>query len=129
MQDKHSKNARAYTSIKMSLQVGRFLPGERIDPATLAQEFGASPTPVRLALHRLVGEGLLEDCSREGFHLPRLTEAGLRDLYDWMEQLLVIACNRSSMRNQKPGLPPPQLAHWREGRHTVRRREGFRLWP
>jgi DNA-binding GntR family transcriptional regulator len=89
----YSKSAFLYGEIRRSLQSGRYVPGQRIDPATLAMEFHTSATPVRFALYRLVGEGLLEDHARGGLHVPLPTEVALRDLYDWMESLLLMACD------------------------------------
>lgn len=88
-----SKSAFLYDEIRIALQAGRYVPGERIDPAALAQQFKTSPTPVRFALYRLVGEGMIADHAREGFHVPLTTEVALRDLYDWMQRLLVMACD------------------------------------
>lgn len=89
----HSKSAFVYGQVKRALQAGRYAPGQRIDPARLAEEFNTSPTPVRFALYRLVGEGLVADHARHGLHVPLLTEVALRDLYDWMERLLLMACD------------------------------------
>ena len=93
----HSKSALVYKQVKCALRSGRYVPGQRIDPATLAAEFNTSPTPVRFALYRLVGESLLVDRARDGLHVPLLTEVALRDLYDWMERLLLIACDIDAM--------------------------------
>ncbi|WP_193557832.1 GntR family transcriptional regulator [Rhodanobacter glycinis] len=93
----HSKSAFVYRQVKRALRSGRYAPGQRIDPATLAAEFNTSPTPVRFALYRLVGESLLVDRARDGLYVPLLTEVGLRDLYDWMERLLLIACDIDAM--------------------------------
>ena len=89
----HSKSAFVYGEVRRALQSGRYAPGQRIDPSGLAAEFNTSPTPVRLALYRLVGEGLIADHARSGLHVPLLTEVALRDLYDWMERLLLMACD------------------------------------
>ncbi|MBB4708353.1 DNA-binding GntR family transcriptional regulator [Xanthomonas arboricola] len=89
----HSKRTIAYTQVRRALQSGRYRPGQRIDPTTLAAEFKVSPTPVQLALHRLVGEGLVIDHARYGLQVPLLTEVALRDLYDWMDRLLRMACD------------------------------------
>lgn len=89
----HSKSAIVYGQIRRALQSGRYAPGQRIDPATLAAEFKISPTPVRFALYRLVGEGMVADHARGGLHVPLLTEVAMRDLYDWMERLLLMACD------------------------------------
>lgn len=91
----YSKSAFLYRQVRRGLQSGRYIPGQRIDPTTLAKEFRTSPTPVRLALFRLVGEGLLEDQARSGLHVPLPTEVALRDLYDWMGRLLQTACELS----------------------------------
>jgi hypothetical protein len=69
------------------------LPGQRVDPARLATDFETSLTPVRFALYRLVGESQLVDHARDGMQVPLLTEVALRDLYKWMEHLLVTACD------------------------------------
>lgn len=98
----HSKSAFVYGQVKRALQSGRYAPGQRIDPAKLAEEFNTSPTPVRFALYRLVGEGLVADHARNGLHVPLLTEVALRELYDWMERMLLMACDI--------GITPPDPA-------------------
>ncbi|MGV8932168.1 MAG: GntR family transcriptional regulator [Luteimonas sp.] len=89
----HSKSAFLYEQVGRALQSGRYVPGQRIDPATLATEFHTSPTPVRFALYRLVGEGMIADHSRGGLYVPLPTEVAMHDLYDWMERLLLMACD------------------------------------
>jgi DNA-binding GntR family transcriptional regulator len=89
----HSKSAFVYGQVRRALRSGRYAPGQRLDPATLAMEFSTSPTPVRFALYRLVGESLIVDHARNGLHVPLLTEVAMRDLYDWMERLLLMACD------------------------------------
>ncbi|MBB6242443.1 GntR family transcriptional regulator [Rhodanobacter sp. MP1X3] len=98
----HSKSAFVYGEVRRALQSGRYAPGQRIDPSGLAAEFNTSPTPVRLALYRLVGEGLIADHARSGLHVPLLTEVALRDLYDWMERLLLMACDIGVARTFQP---------------------------
>lgn len=85
----YPKSAFLYGQVRRALQSGRYTPGQRIDPGMLAMEFSTSLTPVRFALYRLVGEGMIVDHSRNGFHVPLPTEVGMRELYDWMEWLLV----------------------------------------
>ena len=89
----HSKSVFVYGQVKRALRSGRYAPGRRIDPARLAAEFNTSPTPVRFALYRLVGEALIVDHARDGLHVPLLNEVAMRDLYDWMERLLLMACD------------------------------------
>jgi DNA-binding GntR family transcriptional regulator len=112
----YTKSAFLYRQVRRGLQSGRYIPGQRIDPTTLAKEFRTSPTPVRLALFRLVGEGLLEDQARSGLHVPLPTEVALRDLYDWMGRLLQTACELS-----RPGPEGPRSALDDAGEDLVKR--------
>lgn len=105
-----SKSAFLYQELRRSLRSGRYAPGQRIDPAALADEFNASATPVRFALYRLVGEGLVADHGRNGLRVPLPTEVVLRDQYDWMRRLLLMAC--AIQFAAAPGMPvvPVELA-------------------
>ncbi|RXR07056.1 GntR family transcriptional regulator [Pseudoxanthomonas composti] len=89
----HSKKALVYGQVRRDLQSGRYPPGQRIDPATLARELKVSQTPVRAALHHLVGEGVIIDHARSGLQVPLLNEVALHELYDLMERLLLMACD------------------------------------
>jgi DNA-binding GntR family transcriptional regulator len=60
-------------------------------------------------LYRLVGESLLVDHARDGLHVPLLTEVAMRDLYDWMERLLLMACDIGTARAARKA-EPLQLA-------------------
>lgn len=79
---------RVYDTLKRRLLSGALMPGEKLEPAVLADELNSSVTPVRDALHRLTGERLVETRPSEGFHLPQIHEPALRDLYRWNAQLL-----------------------------------------
>jgi DNA-binding FadR family transcriptional regulator len=82
---------RVHASLRARLHAGRFVLGEQLEPQHLADELNASITPVRDALHRLVGERLVEVAPAGGFRIPILTEVGLRHLYDWNRRLLLLA--------------------------------------
>ncbi len=79
---------RVYHSLKEQLGSGRFSAGEHLEPAVLSEDLCASITPVRDALHRLVGEGLVEAPRGDGFRTPIVTEVGLRHLYRWNATVL-----------------------------------------
>jgi DNA-binding GntR family transcriptional regulator len=82
---------RVYAALKQRLRQGVYNPGDRLEPAVLSEELNASVTPVRDALHRLTGERLVEAPRHEGFRVPMLTETGLRHLYAWHRDLLLLA--------------------------------------
>jgi DNA-binding GntR family transcriptional regulator len=73
---------------------GRFAPGEHLEPVAIGEELHSSITPVRDALHRLVGERLVEAPRNDGFRVPLPTEAELRDLYRWNRDLAELGLRR-----------------------------------
>lgn len=97
---------RVYHALKDQLGSGRFAAGEHLEPAALSQDLNASITPVRDALHRLAGEGLVEAPRGDGFRTPLVTEIGLRHRYRWNGALLVLAA-----RSRRGG-EPPALGGW-----------------
>lgn len=82
---------RVYQALKRTIMDRGFRPGDRLDPAALADRLNASTTPVREALDRLVGEELVESRPGGGFHVPAIDEPGLKDVYGWSAQLVVLA--------------------------------------
>ena len=82
---------RVYLALKEQLGSRRFAAGEHLEPAALSRDLNASITPVRDALHRLAGEGLVETPRGDGFRMPLVTEVGLRHLYRWNAALLDLA--------------------------------------
>jgi len=82
---------RVYLELKRQLRDGTRPPGAPLEPGAIGDELGTSFTPVRDALHRLVGEGLVENPQHNGFAVPRPTEQALRDLYSWNGQIALLA--------------------------------------
>lgn len=93
---------RALTAIRSWVCDGRFRPGARLQAVELAAELRLSATPVREALSRLAGEGLLEDRRREGFFVRRLTAAEIADLHRLSLACLLIALDPSRPRRGEP---------------------------
>lgn len=85
---------RVYLELKRQLRDGTRPPGTPLEPAAIGDELGTSFTPVRDALHRLVGEGLVENPQHNGFSVPRPTERALRDLYGWAGEVVGLAAAR-----------------------------------
>lgn len=81
---------RIYEAVKAHVLRGAFRPGARLDPAVLADRLGSSVTPVRAGLNMLVGEGLVETGTGEGFHLPLIDEPALKDRYAWNAEILAL---------------------------------------
>lgn len=62
--------------IRQAILDGDLAPGERLITATLSERFSVSPTPLREALQRLAGEGLVEFAAQRG---ARVTPLSVRD--------------------------------------------------
>jgi DNA-binding FadR family transcriptional regulator len=114
---------RVYETLKHAIMERAFRPGDRLDPAVLAERFNASTTPVREALDRLVGEDLVESRAGSGFHVPGLDEPGLKDMYAWSAELLMLAVREWPRAGSAPPLLVPaagepqaeQAVAWRIG--------------
>lgn len=81
----------ALQSLRDQLRDGVFLPGARITATEIADKLRLSPTPVREALARLSGEGLLEDRRGQGVFVRHLMAADIADLYRLSLAHLLIA--------------------------------------
>jgi DNA-binding GntR family transcriptional regulator len=71
----------ALTEVRRRISEGHYPAEARLTAAALAAELDISPTPMREALARLAGEGLLEDRRGQGFFLRRLSTRDIADLY------------------------------------------------
>lgn len=92
---------RVYLALKEQLGSGCYAAGQQLEPAALSADLNVSITPVRDALHRLVGERLAEAPRGDGFRTPLVTEVGLRHLYRWNAALLQLAA-RSLEHGSEP---------------------------
>lgn len=73
---------RALDALRQRLRSGAFVEGEALTIIDLARELDLSATPVREALSRLAGEGLIEDRRGRGYFGWRLDALDLAELYD-----------------------------------------------
>lgn len=81
----------ALRELRERLRNGVWLPGARITATELAAELQFSATPVREALSRLAGEGLIEDRRGQGFFVRGLGAADIADLWRLRLECLRIA--------------------------------------
>lgn len=96
----------ALAELRRRLAAGDYRPGARLAAADLAAEFGLSPTPLREALARLCGEGILEDRRGLGVFVPRLLGRDVADLYRLSSAHVQVALGRAA----EPVLPPQTTA-------------------
>jgi len=92
--------------LRARLRDGQLPPGSRIAASRRAASLHLSATPVREALSRLAGEGLVEERRRQGFFVRTLSGVDVADLYRMaLAQLLIL-----SGRDRGRRLPDPQAA-------------------
>lgn len=73
-----------YTALRIPIVDGEIPPGTRINIDAVARELGVSQTPVREALQRLDGDGLLVYSPGKGYRTtPMLDLRGLRSLFEF----------------------------------------------
>lgn len=77
--------------LRTRLARGEFGYERRLAATEVAGQLRLSPTPVREALARLAGEGLLEDRRGQGYFVPRPGAADVADLYRLNQAHLLIA--------------------------------------
>ena len=75
---------------------GALKPGERLPIEDLAAATGMSPMPIREALRRLDGVGLVENIPHRGARVADLAIHDLRDVYDSRLMLEVSAIRRAA---------------------------------
>jgi DNA-binding GntR family transcriptional regulator len=72
---------RVYHTLREHVCSGQLSSGQPLQESAIAAQLGVSRTPVREALGRLAGEGLLESHGRS-VTVPRLSESDLNDIYE-----------------------------------------------
>jgi len=88
-----------YEAVKEMAVAYRLKPGEHLNEVTLARGLGASRTPLREALNRLVAERLLDFVAGRGFFCRALDTREVFELYEVRRTLEVeavrLACRRA----------------------------------
>jgi len=91
----------AYVALRHRLMEGEFSFRDRLTEERLAALLGVSRTPVREALTRLAGDGLVEKRPDGGYYPAEPDLAGLRDLYE----IRVVLELRGLERSLESGVP------------------------
>src|SRR5580692_3258309 len=78
-------------SLRARLRDGEWVEGEPLTVGDLASGYGVSATPVREALSRLAGDGLVEDRRGRGYYAHRIDGVDLADLYRVQQTMAQVA--------------------------------------
>ena len=88
--------------LRADILSGRMKPGERIKIGELVARYqGLSPTPLREALSRLAGSGLVDFVPQRGVRVAKGSKEDLQDIYE-MRLLLEIIAFRRSLAKRDP---------------------------
>ena len=80
--DSSNINERVYFLLKKSIINGSYTPAIKLNIDTLREEFGVSYTPIKDALSRLAGEGLIEIRSRKGTFVRNISKKEVIEIID-----------------------------------------------
>ncbi|WP_293451053.1 GntR family transcriptional regulator [Phenylobacterium sp.] len=81
----------ALIELRTRLRDGRLAPGGRVTAREVADSLKLSATPVREALSRLAGEGVLEERRGAGYYVAELSGPDIAALYAISQRLLLLA--------------------------------------
>ncbi|MBL8579122.1 MAG: GntR family transcriptional regulator [Mesorhizobium sp.] len=118
--NRHGLAEEAYEAIFAQLMALKIAPGSRITVDNLARELNVSQTPIREALGRLEGEGLVVKTHLIGYSAaPQIARRRFDELYDLRLQLEPEAAQRAART-----MDAPRLAVLREVAGVMSRRSG-----
>lgn len=75
-------NEKIYNFLKKHIVNLTYPPGHKLNVQQLRDELGVSQTPIKDALFRLAGEGLVDISSRRGTYVKEVNERDLSEIYD-----------------------------------------------
>jgi DNA-binding GntR family transcriptional regulator len=81
-----------YDLLREKIVSCQLAPGERLAVDEIAAQLGVSRTPVKDALGRLAGDGLIEIAPRRGTFVTQLTPEDVREVFEVREALEIKAC-------------------------------------
>jgi DNA-binding GntR family transcriptional regulator len=77
---------------------GKIEPGSRLDEPSICRKFGVSRTPIREALRRLNGAGLVEVTPRKGVAVARIDVEQLNDMFEALAEFEGLCARLSAVR-------------------------------
>lgn len=91
-----SAQEEAYQYILNGIRMGRFEPGQRLIAEEIAEELDMSRMPVREALRRLSGEGLIILRTNRGAVVKQLTKAEVQEIFEMRAVLEGLAASMAA---------------------------------
>jgi DNA-binding GntR family transcriptional regulator len=119
----HSARAAAYERLKRAIVTAEIPPGTALGEASLGDQFGIGRTPLREALQRLAGDGLVVIFPRRGMVVGQL---GLHEIQQLFEARIAIEGETASLAAQHalPG-DREELVRLNEEIHATEEHKSF----
>lgn len=87
-----------FEAIDLAILNGQIEPGSKLTEEQLAAQFGISRGPLREAINRLEGRGLIKRVPHAGVRVLALSDADLEEIYAMREVLEGLACRLAAQR-------------------------------
>ena len=71
-----------YDNIRKDITQGILMPGQKINIKELSERYGASLTPIKLALNRLISEKIVENYPRQGMKIKSVEAEEIAEIFD-----------------------------------------------
>lgn len=108
---RESAAQRIETALIDEISVGRIAPGERLDETRIALRFGASRTPVREALNRMLAQGILVSGERRGVRVAEYSHEELAQMFEAMYEIEAACARMAAQRMTLLGRSRLEAAH------------------
>lgn len=110
-------------SIETSIRKGELPPGQVIDEQELAEQFNVSKTPIREALLHLKAQGIVENVSRTGMAVTKLSIQELLAIWELLAEMEAVAARLACQRMTDEELAQLRAIH-EESAAVVERNDG-----
>jgi len=87
-----------FQALAKDILSGKYEPGERLDEPSICRKFKVSRTPIREALRRLSGTGLVEITPRKGVTIARIDAEQLNDMFEALAEFEGLCARLSAVR-------------------------------
>lgn len=94
-------NEKVYQGIRRKIVSGEYSHGMHLSEPELCSRFQVSRSPVRVALQRLVDEGLARTESNRGAFVAELSQADIHEVFELREMLEARAAGLAALRRTK----------------------------
>lgn len=87
-----------FQALVKEILTGTIEPGARLDEPSICRKFGVSRTPIREALRRLSGTGLVEVTPRKGVTVARIDVEQLNEMFEALAEFEGLCARLSAVR-------------------------------